>query len=390
MPKSPSLPLFIALLSAAILAGCGAGGANAKAEAPKPPANPLEITVRPDLLAQLKIGEPAVVNISRTLQVAGRVEANESRMARVSAPVTGRIMDLDVVEGQIVTRGEILATIHSTDLSGLQSTYLKADTQLQLANRAIARAKQLIDAGVIGEAELQRRQGDVDQASAELAAAREQLKVLGMSDEALTKLRSTRTVNSLIQVVSTISGRVLERKVTIGQVVEAAETLCIVADLSTVWLVADVPEQSAGAIHTGKLIRAEIPALPGETIEGKLTYVGATVNPETRTVRARADLPNPQRRYKPAMLATITLIDAAEPRRVVPESAVVREGNEEHVFVETADRTFLLRRVTLGLEFKDVRPVLEGLRDGEKIVLDGAFHLNNERRRMLLRGSEGA
>jgi cobalt-zinc-cadmium efflux system membrane fusion protein len=311
-------------------------------------------------------------------------------MARVSAPVTGRIMDLDVIEGQIVTRGQVLATIHSTDLSAVESTFLKADSQYQLADRAVARARQLLDAGVIGEAELQRRDTELQQAGAELSSAREQLRVLGISDEALAKLQKTRAVDSLIHVVSSISGRVLERKVTIGQIVQAAETVCVVADLSNVWLVADVPEQTAGTIRTGKAVQAEIPALPGETITGKLTYVSAIVNPETRTVRMRMDLPNPDRRYKPAMLATITLVDNAERRRIVPANAIVREGNEDNVFVQTGPEKFVLRHVTLGPEFRDGRSLLDGVSAGDKIVLDGAFHLNNERKRLLLQSSEGA
>jgi cobalt-zinc-cadmium efflux system membrane fusion protein len=101
------------------------------------------------------------------------------------------------------------------------------------------------------------------------------------------------------------------------------------------------------------------------------------------------DLPNPHRRYKPAMLATITLVDGAERRRVVPSNAIVREGNEDNVFVQLAPDRFALRHVTLGPEFRDGRALVDGLRDGDKIVLDGAFHLNNERKRLLLQGSEG-
>jgi cobalt-zinc-cadmium efflux system membrane fusion protein len=340
-------------------------------------------------MKQIKVGQPEWEYVAGTLRVAGRVEADETRMARVSAAVTGRIMDLDVMEGQHVERGQVLATIYSTDLSAMQTSLLKAHTQQQLAGRAVARAKQLLEAGVIGEAELQRRQAELDQSNAELVSAREQLKVLGMSKEALDKLERTHVVDSLIPITSTISGRVLERKITIGQVVQAAETAFVVGDLSHVWLVADVPEQSAGAIAIGKTVQAEIPALPGEKITGKLTYVSAIVDPETRTVRTRMNLPNPQRKYKPAMLANITLMDGAEKRLVLPDGAVVRESNADYVFVQTAPDKFLLRRVTLGPEYRAGRALESGLREGEQIVREGAFHLNNERKRMLLRGSEG-
>jgi cobalt-zinc-cadmium efflux system membrane fusion protein len=339
---------------------------------------------------QIETGDVQTRPIAGMLRVSGRVEADETRMARIGAPVTGRITELEVYEGEPVKRGQTLAVVYSTDLSIAQSAFLKALTQRQLAERALTRARQLLDAGIIGEAELQRREAELQQASADSSSSREQLAVLGLTTEAVDKLQSTRMVTSTTPIVSSIDGIVLERKATIGQVVQAVETLFIISDLSTVWLVADVPEQSAGALQVGKSVEAEIPALPGEIITGRLTFVGAVVNRETRTVRVRMNLSNPGRKFKPAMLATMTLVDGAEPRRVVPVAAVVRENNNDHVFVQTAPDTFMLRRVSLGDEYGELRVVLEGLRAGEKIVTKGAFHLNNERNRLLLQASAGA
>jgi membrane fusion protein, heavy metal efflux system len=369
------------------LAGCGRP-APQKAEA-STSADPLEISPGPDLALQIKVGEVRSQAVSGTLRVASRVEADETRMARVSAPMTGRLVELAVFEGQQVKQGQVLATLYSADLSSAQSSYLKAHSQRQLAERAVSRARQLLEAGVIGEAEFQRRDAELQQASAELSAAREQLGVLGVSREAIHDLETSRILNSTTHIVSTIDGMVLQRRTTIGEMVEAAQTVFVIADLSKVWLVADVPEQSGAGIEIGKAVEAEVPALPGEKIAGTLSFVGAIVNPETRTVRVRMDLPNPGRRFKPAMLATMTLVDGAERRRVIPSAAVVRDGNDDNVFIQTGPGRFVLRRVTLGDEFRDVRVVLDGLREGEKIIVDGAFHLNNERKRRLLQGSEG-
>lgn len=380
---------LLALPLLALLSGCGKPAAEVKAETRPSAQNPSEIAVHPGLMRQIKVGEPQWSEVNGMLKAAGRIEADEMRMARINAPVAGRVMDLEVIEGQTVKRGQVLATIHSTDLSAVQSSFLKAHSQRQLAERSVNRARQLLDAGVIGEAELQRRETELQQAEAEVSAAREQLVVLGMTPEAMEKLQATRVINSLIPVVASIDGRVLERKITIGQVVQAAETVCIVADLSSVWLVADVPEQSAGALRVGKHVQAEIPALPGYPVHGTLSYVSAVVNPETRTVRARLSVPNPDRVYKPAMLATVTLMDGVERRRVVPADAVVREENQDHVFVELAAARFILRPVTLGDETRDGRVLVDGVRDGERIVLDGAYHLNNERKRLALQSGAG-
>jgi len=207
-----------------------------------------------------------------------------------------------------------------------------------------------------------------------------------MSAAALQQLETSRVINSVVDVLSTIEGRVLERKITMGQVVEAAETIFTVADLSNVWLVADVPEQSARVLHAGTALEADIPALPGRHIAGKLSYVSAIVNQETRTVRARMDLPNREFLYKPAMLATITLREGGENRRVVPASAVVRENNQDNVFVQTAANTFVLRPVILGLEYRSYRVLENGIGEKDRIVLNGAFHLNNERKRRSIQG----
>ncbi|MDY0049811.1 MAG: efflux RND transporter periplasmic adaptor subunit, partial [Halothiobacillaceae bacterium] len=128
----------------------------------------------------------------------------------------------------------------------------------------------------------------------------------------------------------------------------------------------------------------EIPALGGQRLTGQLIFISDTVNPSTRTVTVRTDLDNSERRLKPDMLAVMLIHSPPQERRVVPARAVVRENNQEHVFVEEAPGRFRLTPVTLDTETADMRPILSGLRGDERIVVDGAFHLNNERRRQEL------
>jgi len=370
-----------------LLAGCGLNGSVAPKEAEAAPAaNPLAVTASPELLRQLKLGEAFEAEIAPVLSVAGRVEVDERRVARVGAPVTGRVTELNVLEGQTVKKGQLVATLHSTELSAAQLGYLKALSQEQQAQRAVGRARQLLQAEVIGEAELQRRESELTQASAEVHTWRDQLHVLGLSAASLERLEKSRVVDSVTPLVAPIDGVVLERKAAVGQVLQPADTLLVIADLRELWLVADVPEQAAGTIRAGKAVRAEIAALPGQPVRGRLSYVAATVDPESRTIRVRLDLPNPNGSFKPAMLATVELQDQPRRERVVPSGAVVREGNQEMVFVQTAEREFLLREVTLGGEFGDKRLLAGGLRAGDRIVLDGAFHLNNERKKSALHG----
>jgi membrane fusion protein, heavy metal efflux system len=375
-------------LAAAVLSGCKPNTAEAsKVPEKRPASDPLTIKVAQSLQEQIRVGEPKWSQVAKRQEVAGRIEADATRQARVGSPVKGRISDLLVMEGERVRRGQALATLYSTDLSDAQFAFIKAVSQQHLSETAAKRGKQLLEADVIGSAELQRRQAELLQANAEVAALRQQLEALGMSDAALRDLELTRKLNSKYPIVASIDGTVLERMVTVGQIVQPAEIAFMIADLSTVWVVADIPEQTAGEITVGKDVEAEIPALPGLVVKGNLSFVSATVNPESRTVRVRMTVPNSRGRLKPAMLATMALKDRAERDLTVPATAVIREEDKDNVFVQKAPNTYVLRQVQLGGEAGDSRVLLSGLEPGEKIVLDGAFHVNNERKRALQGGS---
>lgn len=386
----------VATLSLLVTAGCGkdaaapaaavAGGDTAArtAGAAATTHDPMEIKAEPALLQRLKIGEPVTGNVGTTITVAARIEVDDTRITRVGSPVMGRIASLSIREGQEVKKGQVIAQLNSTGLSGAQLEFLKAISQKQLAKRSLDRAQQLLKADVIGSAEMQRREAELTEATAELDAAHHQLQLLGMPMEDIAELEKTRVLHPVSPVVATMDGTVMSRKVTVGQVVQPADTVAEIADLSSVWLVADVPEQNAGTLNEGLHVHAEIAALPGHRLEGALSFVSSTVNPETRTVRARMDIPNPKRMYKPAMLATMEIHNQQTRQTLVPESAVVREGDMDGIFVQLAPDIFILRPVKVGAEFGSRRALLEGIRPGEKIVIEGAFHLNNERRRRSL------
>jgi cobalt-zinc-cadmium efflux system membrane fusion protein len=387
-PRRPILQAAAILAAALALAGCNkVASANKEEEsASRAPSNPLEIHADEAMMQRIKIGEPRMAQVGGSLIVAARVDVDETRVGRVGAPVMGRITELDVREGQQVTRGQMIAMLNSTGLSDAQLSLLKAISQQQLAQRAVERAEQLLNAGVIGTAELRRREAELTQANADIAASRDQLRILGLPQDALENLERTRSINSTLRITANMDGTVLQRHIAIGEVIEPADTLVEIADLGNLWLIADIPEQSAGNVVAGQSVDAEIAALPGQQIHGTLSFVSATVNPETRTVRARMDLPNPNRKYKPAMLATMTIHDPTQQKLVVPSAAVVRDDGKEMVFVETAPGDYMLHEVTLGEERGGNRVVIDGLQPGQRIIVDGAFHLNNERIRLVIQG----
>jgi cobalt-zinc-cadmium efflux system membrane fusion protein len=375
--------LIPALLLATLLGGCQEKQAASVAAVVQ---DPSIVTVTPELLKRLTIAAVGAAESAETIRVPARIAVDEQRVARIGAAVTGRLTEIHVELGQRVHRGDVLATLHSAELSSSQLVYLKAVSQEGLQARAVSRAKLLFESDVISAAELQKRESELLQAQAESQTSHDQLTVLGMTERDISNLAQTRLVHSLSSVISTLDGVVIERKVTQGQVVQPADALFTVADLSHVWLVAEIPEQQAGLVRTGGASEAEITALSDQTLNGKLIFVSDTVKPDTRTVTARMDVANPDRLIKPGMLASMLIRGVSHKRVIVPMAAVVRDENRDYVFVQIDATHFQLRQLKLGAENAGVAPVLEGLREGEKIVIDGAFHLNNERRRKELEG----
>ncbi len=338
----------------------------------------------PALLKLLSIAEVKPGEVGESLNLSARVELDQHRVARIGASVTGRITEIDAMLGQAVKKGERLALLNSTELGKAQSDYLKAASQVNLRRITVKRAERLLESGVIAEAEFQERQSVLTEADVDLRAASDQLRVMGMSEADLKRLDKQRSIHSYSPVTASIDGVVIERNVAIGQVVQPADALYTVADLSQLWLVAEIPEQQAHWARQGDQAFAEVPALPGQEVSGKLIYVADMVDSDTRTVTVRMALANPQRLFKPQMLATLKISKPGSQTLIVPSQAVVRENDKDFVFVDTGSARFELRPVRLGREEAQKRPLLEGLKAGEKIVVGGAFHLNNERLRSTL------
>ena len=326
----------------------------------------------------VKVGQ---AEIREVLHIPGSIQVDEQRVARIGAPVTGRIAEIDAVLGQQVKQGQSLATLNSTELAQNQLVYIKALQQIDLQSKAVERARMLLDADVISKAEVQRRESELSAAQAELNAASNQLQVLGMSPQGIGKLTKSNQMHALSTVSARISGTVISRKINLGQVVQPADELFVVADLTRVYAVAEVPERQVDLIAVGQEVNIEVPALHQSTIKGKLIYVGDIVNPQTRTVTVRSEIDNRAKTLKPDMLVSMLVQSKPLPKLAIPVQSVVRENDKDHVFVQVAPNKYRLREVTLGSEYQNMVAVVNGLEAGEVVVSEGAFHVNNERKR---------
>ena len=385
-PFLPCLAILAALLSAACTKE--APGLAEQSAQPRGSADPNSIVIDETLRARIRIAQPEYRDVAAELTVTARVEVDATRTSRIGSPVLGRITEVLVEEGQDVRQGQLLALLYSTGLNEAQLDFLKALSQKLVAERAVARAKTLLQADVIGAAELQRREAELAQATAELEAAREELLLLGMPPEAIRELESTRALKSVAWVTSNRDGTVLSRRAAVGQVVQPADTIFEITDLSHVWVVADVPEKEIGHVSLGLPVTVEFDALPGRRISERISFVSPLVNPETRTVMVRVSLANPDRVFKPAMLATMTLHGHPQKMLCLPQEAFVREGGEEFVFVRTDTNRFTLTPVVSAPAGRFGRAVLEPDIAGKDVVVAGAFHLNNERRRRNVRSAD--
>lgn len=348
--------------------------------------DPNIVFVNDDLRAIIQDGKVELIPFVEVLRASGRIDFNELHLSRIGANVTGRVSEIYANLGQQVKQGEVLAKITSTELTQSQLIYLKAKSANQLAEQAANRATILYKEDVIALAELQRRESESRSAKAEYRAANDQLRVQGMDQASIDRLAKTGLIESINNVVTSITGEIVERKINKGQVVQPADALFSVADLNTLWAISEVPENNSYLIRKGQKASLIIPSLRNQEVDGVVAHVSSIVNTQTRTVVVRMELPNRNGQMKPGMLATMLIESQPMEKLVVPASAVFREDNQDHVFIRQDDNRYRMIPVKLGAEGQGYRPVIAGLHDGQEIAIDGAYHLNTERKRQLSGG----
>ena len=366
--------------------GCGQNeAADSRTAAPNPDNfNPDLATIPPDSpqLAQIRT-EPVEMRLVPVGAVSapGKVEANTNRLSRVVLPVTGRITAVLVKAGDFVRQGQPLLTLESADIDGAVSAYQQAQAAVAQARSALAkaqvdfdRARDLFQHGAIPEKEVLnaetvkvQAQASVEQAQAAEEQARRRLEILGVS---------AGSFGQRVTIRAPISGKILEMSVVSGEFRnDLSSPLMVIADLSSVWVTSDVPETSIRFIRIGEPVRIELSAYPGETFGGRVTLIGDTVNPQTRTVKVRAVLPNPDGRLKPEMFGNIQLAEQTAEKPTVPASAVIAADGRNFVWRQAGKGIFQKVAITTGAQIGDRIAVLAGLHSNDRVVVDGVMLL---------------
>ena len=366
---------YLLLLIFLILGSCG--GDKEIADPKK--INPNEVIANADMLNQIKFEAAKIIPIKRTLDIPGSIEVKQKLLARIGSPVQGRIIEINGELGDTVKQGDVLAVINSTELAKQQLAYIKSVQMVELKTKAYERAVLLFDADVVSEAQKLQRKTELSSAKADMEASKDQLFVMGMTVAEIEAIKSETQIDAITNIVAKIDGKIIKKNVNVGQVVDPTEDIFTIAMLNEVWGVAQIPERQIGFLKEGDDLLIDVPAYEDKLVEGKITYLGDIVDPVTRTVTIRTEIDNNHGLLKPDMLITMKVSGMKIEKVGVPINAIVSIDDIPNIFVKTGKNKFLLRPVTLGIKNKEFVHIDDGLLEGEEVVIDGAFHLNNER-----------
>jgi cobalt-zinc-cadmium efflux system membrane fusion protein len=332
-------------------------------------------TIPQDQMAHVQIVTVQPTTLTRTLRLTGTVAFNGFDTTPVITQVSGRVTRIVATPGQKVRRGEPLLYLASPDYSQLLSAYLKAKDAYHLADLNYRRSKDLYDHHAMAERDLQAAESARTQAQADLGSSEQALRVVGINNpEAMVG----KPVSAEVPITAPIAGEAVERLVAPGQVVQAGTTqVFTISNMSTVWVLANVYQKDLPYVRVGDPSTITTDAYPGEVFRGKISYVAAALDPNTRTLQARIDVANPQEKLKKDMYVVAEVKAGTVPNALaVPSAAVLRDAeNQPFVYALTANNQFARRPVTIGESTEGKIQVTSGIAPGDRIVGDGSLFL---------------
>lgn len=383
----------LSLLAAAMFSGCSRSVPTDISVTTA--ANPAAQT-EPNSGIEVEIVQPTA--IEGAIKATGKVLVTEDRVANIGPVHEGRIVNLYAGQGAVVRKGQRLAELESADIDEAEADYLKAVSDLANAERTSAaevkfaqatydRTKLLVEKEITPAKNLQQAEHDLEIAKTNqtssiesgkvaVSNARRHLQILGLSDAAINGLSNKTNVGpSVFPLNSPISGTVVERNGTIGATVGSDANVFKIIDLSRVWIDANVFEKDLARVRVGQLVNVKVPSFPDSTFTGRVILISSTVDPDTRTVQVRTEVPNPDGRLKPDMFANVEIVTAGRAAAIsVPLSAVLDDGGKSVVFVVDGNN-YTKKEVTLGLKSDDRVEVVQGLNAGDKVVTKGNYLL---------------
>ena len=378
--------LLAGSLTATLLAGCGDKPAPEKDVPGKTePANPsakksppekpqekateklLDLSDAEIHQAGIKVQKLDLQELANQIVVTATIQANQDKLAHVAPRVPGRIVKVNASLGNRVKAGQALAMLDSIDLGEARSAYLQAASEAAVAQAGFARAQRLNADSIISEKDYLRARAEHEKARAALRAAADRLRMMGVNPENLS--------GSVFPLTAPFAGTIIEKKAVLGELAPPDQSLFTVADLSTLWIEADLFEKDLAKIRPGMQASVTVSAYPGEVFKGRLTYISSVVDKDSRTVKARVEVPNPDGRLKPEMFATAAIQTGSGAKALLlPEDAVLLVQGQPTVFV-AENGGFVPRAVEVGERIQGRIVIRSGVAAGESVVTSGAYAL---------------
>ncbi|MGA2245249.1 MAG: efflux RND transporter periplasmic adaptor subunit [Verrucomicrobiota bacterium] len=334
-----------------------------------------------DQLNAIKIEPVGTCRFPIEKEAVGNIDFDDDLSVQVFPSYQGKLLQTFAELGDYVQKGQTLYTIDSPDLVQAESTLIGAAATAEVTTNVLARAQTLYGTNGVSKAELEQDVAAEKTAEGAVKAARDAVRIFGKTDVEMDRIIATSKIDPSMDVLSPLTGRITSMSAPPGYLVQpgTAPAPCSVADLTIKWLLAYVSESDSPALQVGQSLKATVMALPGRVFEGKITRLGATVDPNTRRVMVRCEIPDPNNELTPGMLATF-VIQIQDPLEAIalPASGVVREGDGTFSAWITTDRKHFKQRIVIpGMREDGEVQILEGLRIGEQAVTDGAVFISN-------------
>ena len=330
--------------------------------------------------AQIRTSKVTTSATAAKLRVPGIVKPNEYQQVHVTSLVGGIVKQVPVILGDHVRRGQPLAVIFSSELAEAQTQYLAHLAELEADHKKLERTQTLVRLGAASKQEEEEVAATHAAHEAEVRSSLERLKLLGAGDQQIAALKRAGQIDSNFAVPAPINGVVLSRTANLGLVVNTAQELFTVADLSTVWVIASVNERDFASVPVGTTASITAPTYAGRAWKGRVAYIQPQVDANTRTAQARIEVANPGEILRIDMYVDVEFTSESKVGPVVPEAAVQSIGERQFVFLPVRDNegSFAMRQVRLGPLSNGFYLVVEGLKPDDIVVTDGSFILKAE------------
>jgi cobalt-zinc-cadmium efflux system membrane fusion protein len=367
------------LAAALVLAGCGGAGEKASkmtsfSTTESPEAKAELFSLPADQMSHIQVVTVEQGRLARTLRLTGAVEYNDFKTTPVITQVGGPVSRVLVAPGEHVRAGQALLYVASPDYSLLRAAYIKARDTFQLADKFYLRAQDLYAHHAIAQADLEQAQSNRAQAQADFESSADAIRVLGIPDP---ETIVTRPPSPEIPLYAPVGGEIVDRECSTGQLLAAGATQCFtLSDMSSVWILVNIYQKDVAYVRVGDPVKIDNESYPG-VVRGKIEYISPALDPNTRTLQARIEAPNPGERLKKEMYVTAEVQAGVIPDALfVPNSSVLRdEQNMPYVYLQSGNNQFAKRDVTLGESQDGKTQILTGLQANDRVVGDGSLFL---------------